>query len=66
MGDCIWLFSQMKAYSADYIPYKRAIILKGEEDDSEELKKEIKELKESFNNALLEIKVCFIEISSTF
>ena len=39
--------------NADYIPYNKAMVLKGEEDDTEELKKEIQELKES----ILEMKV---------
>lgn len=47
--------------NADYIPYNKALVLEGEEDDSEELKKEIQELKES----LLEMKVmtsCFVQL----
>ena len=37
----------MKAGSADYIPYNQALVLKGEKDESEELKEDLKELKKS-------------------
>ena len=49
----------MKAGSADYIPYNQALVLKGEKDESEELKEELKKSMQDNQRALQE---CFNEL----
>ena len=41
---------QMQAGSADYIPHNRAIVLKDEKNESEELKEEAKQLQKSLQD----------------
>ena len=47
----------MQAGDADYIPYNRAIVLREENDESEELKEEVKALKKSMQDLFSELKV---------
>ncbi len=60
----------MKAGSPDYIPYNKALVLKGEKDESEELMEEVKELKKSLQDSQKavqdrfdELMVCYSGIS---
>ena len=54
----------MKLGSTDYIPYNKALALREEKDENEELREEMRELKKSLQEALQDnfdkIKVCSI------
>ena len=60
-SDAVWthdlMLFQMQAGDADYIPYNKALVLKEEKDEDEELKKEVKELKKSLQDIYNELKV---------
>ena len=52
----------MQAGSADYIPHNKALVLKEEKDENEELREEVKELKKSLQDHQKALQDRFDEI----